>query len=97
MAEGREQTQGEDAVPEPNCTCSNPECDYRMWVGPLKAPAGIAATFIAFCPLCHYEMRRDDALGQLEAEFDGEPKTFEQFAAQNNVLGIIHAEVPDDA
>lgn len=64
-----------------------------MWVGEVKAP--IEVSWIWFCPLCKYEMRRDDALGQIEAELI-EPKTFEQFQAQPNVLGTIHAKVEDD-
>lgn len=66
-----------------------------MFVGELKVTPGIEATWMFFCPLCHWEMRHDDALGQIEAELIP-PVTFEEVQAHPNTIGTIHAEIEDD-
>ncbi len=69
-----------------------PKCGFEMECGPLKVTPGVEATLLWFCPVDRYEMRRIDPLGQLEAELDGEPKTFEEFCESQNVVGVIHAK-----
>jgi hypothetical protein len=63
-----------------------------MYVGPLKAPPGVEATLLFFCPVDGYELVRMDPLGDLEAEAGAGSKTFEEFCEGENVVGVIHAK-----
>lgn len=58
-----------------------------MWIGELKAPAGIEVSFVAGCPGCGTEMFRDDPLGQIERG-SREPRNL-LAAIENGEFGLV--------
>jgi hypothetical protein len=70
-----------------------PQCGYEMWADEFKGTVECSIMF--FCPVDGHALDRLDPLGAIEAKQHTGPETFEEFAKQEHVLGVIHAEVPD--